>query len=410
MPQRRFWYALLAIALLAFALRLGVAAKFQGLSAPPDFEANPDQVDYEALGWRVASGAGFVRADGSPTAFRPPGTPLLIAAVYSVTGREPAAVRIVFCLLSAATCLVAGLLAARAFGRLAGLIAALLLAGLPNHVYYAQHMLSETPYAFAISLACLWAARSRPERPDRLLDLGAGLMFGLAFLTRPQSALCLPFLALLALSAGRNSRRAALARFARMAAVFALVVLPWSVRNQLELGTLAPSTLSGHVFWGAHNPQVAADPTRVGSWIPTEKLVDAQHPLPAEEVARGAAAWRYGLQFVRENPGEIPRFLVWKLVRQYSPFQWTPNRQVYWSFAIAWLAVGPLALAGLWIGWRRARGIVLLACVPMASTLVTGLFFYGAGRFRDAEAGLYVVLAAAALARVAPRSWHARLE
>jgi len=405
MPPRNFWRTLVVIVVLAFGLRLWITANYQGLSSPPDAEANPDQVDYEALGWRLASGDGFTRADGSPTAFRPPGTPVLIETVYVVCGRDRAAVRIVFCLISALTCLFAGLLAREMFGELAGLFAALLLALLPNHVYYAQHMLSEAPYACAITLACLWAVHSRSERGHWLYDLGAGLMLGLALLTRPQAALCLPLLGLLALFGATRSRRAALLQFARMAAAFALVVAPWMLRNEIELGTPAPSTSSGQVFWGAHNPVIAADPERVGGWIPVEGLVDAQHTLPEGEVASTAACWRFGMDFLREHPAEIPRFLLWKLVRQYSPFQETPNRLVYWSFAIAWCVLGPLSLVGIWIGWRRARGSLLLVCVPLLSTFVTGLLFYGCGRFRDAEAGLYVVLAAAALSAWAPRAW-----
>jgi 4-amino-4-deoxy-L-arabinose transferase-like glycosyltransferase len=405
MPPRKFWLTLAAIVVAAFCLRLAIAAEYQGLSSPPDAGANPDQVDYEALGWRLAAGAGFSRENGTPTAFRPPGTPILIETVYIVFGRNRAAVRVVFCLVSALTCLVAGLLAAEAFGNLAGLVAALLLALLPNHVYYAQHMLSEAPYALAIAVACLWVALSRQERGYWVFDLGAGLMFGLAFLTRPQAALCMPLLALLALLGATRSRRSALLQFARLSAVFALVVVPWSVRNQLELGTWAPTTSSGHVFWGSHNPVVAADPERVGGWIPVEGLVDAQHSLPEGEAAAASAAWGFGLEFVRAHPGEIPRFLYWQLVRQYSPFQWTPNRLVYWTFAIAWLVIGPLCIAGIVIGWRKSRAHALLLLVPLASTLLTGLVFYGSGRFRDADAGLYVVFAAAALCARAPRSW-----
>ena len=405
MPKRKFWSILIAIVVIAFVLRLGVAARFQGLSSPPKFSANPDQVDYDTLGWRLAKGEGFTHADGSPTAFRPPGTPAVIGMVYLVFGQNRAAVRVVFCLLSALTCLAAGLLAAEVFGNLAGLVAALLLALLPNHFYYGQHMLSEAPFALEITLACLWLVLARREGAHSFLDLGAGLMFGLACLTRPQASLCMPLLALLAVLGTTRSRRAALLQFARMAAAFALVVLPWSVRNQIELGTLAPTTLSGNVFWGAHNPVVAADPDHVGSWIPVEGLVDAQHPLPAGEVAAASAAWGYGLGFVREHPGEIPRFLYWKLVRHFSPFQWTENRSVYWSFALGWLVLGPLAIAGIVIGWRRTRANMLLLLVAPASTLVTGLVFYGSGRFRDADAGLYVVLAAAALTACAPRSW-----
>jgi 4-amino-4-deoxy-L-arabinose transferase-like glycosyltransferase len=392
---RRSWFALLAIVLVAFLLRLSIAIEYQGLSSPPDAGANPDQVDYEALGWRLASGAGFTRASGAPTAFRPPGTPALIAAVYLVCGHSFAAVRAAFCLVSALTCLAVGLLGARLFGERVGLVAAALLALLPNHAYYAQHMLSETPFALAIVLACLALARSR--------DALAGLLFGVAFLTRPQSALCVPLLGLAAWLAPGADRRAALLRFARTAACFALVVLPWMARNRIELGSWAPTTLSGQVFWGAHNPVAVGDPTRVGSWLPVEGLVDAQHPLPEGEAAATRAAWGYGLAFLREHPGEIPRLLFWKLVRQYSPFQWTPNRPVYWTFALAWLFLGPLCVLGAVLAWRRSRPGALLLLVPMASTLVTGLLFYGAGRFRDADAGLYVLLSALALCALLPR-------
>ena len=91
MPRARFGWTLVAIAVLALCVRLWVAAEFQGLSSPPDAGANPDQVDYEALGWRLASGAGFSRADGSPTAFRPPGTPVLIEVplVEAPSGQYP---------------------------------------------------------------------------------------------------------------------------------------------------------------------------------------------------------------------------------------------------------------------------------------------------------------------------------
>ena len=405
MPQRRFWRFLAVIVLAAFALRLTIAAEYQGLSSPPKAEANPDQVDYEALGWRLAAGGGYSDANGNPTAVRAPGTPVLIEMIYIVFGHEHAAVRIVFCVLSALTCLVAGLLAAELFGNFAGLCAAALLALLPNHAYYAQHMLSEVPYALVIAVACLWTATSRHERGLWPFDLGAGLMFGLAFLTRPQSVLCLPLVGLLALAGATRARGAGLLQFARIAFVFALVVAPWIVRNELQLGTLAPNTLGGHTFWGAHNEVVTSDPATIGSWMPVDSLVDAAHPLPVGEAARSAAAWGYGLDFVRAHLAEMPRLLFWKLVRQYSPFFETPNRLVYWSFALAWTLVFPLFLVGLWLGLRHARASTLLLLVPLVSTLASGLVFYGAMRFRDGDAALYVVLAAAALAARAPQRW-----
>jgi len=98
----------LAACAAALAVRLLAIALFQGLAAPPDRHAQPDQIDYEATGWELASGHGFAIA-GQPSWFRPPGTSFLIAAVYLVAGRSWAALRIVFALLSALTCAVLAL-------------------------------------------------------------------------------------------------------------------------------------------------------------------------------------------------------------------------------------------------------------------------------------------------------------
>ncbi len=74
---------LFVIALLAFALRVAVAAKFQGLAAPPDAASNPDPLDYEAFAWSVADGHGYALADGTRTARRPPGTSVALLPVYA---------------------------------------------------------------------------------------------------------------------------------------------------------------------------------------------------------------------------------------------------------------------------------------------------------------------------------------
>lgn len=406
MSDRRFWLGLALIALAAFGVRLAVAAKFQGLSTPPKAAANPDQVDYEEFGWQLASGQGYTRADGTPTACRPPGTSAALVPAYALFGHDYAAARVEFSLLSALACVASGLLAAAVFGRAAGLIAALVLCCLPNHFYYAQHFLSEVPYSLLIALALGAAVRSYQRGGRTLLDLGAGLLLAAAMLTRPQASLCLPIAAGLVLFIPRPTRRRAALQLARTALGCALLVAPWMLRNHAVIGTANLSTLSGHVFWGAHNATVLNEPGLIGSWIPIDSLIDAQHPMPAGEAARAAAAWRYGLDFAREHGAELPRLVFWKLVRQYSPFSETSNRGVYWSFALAWIALAPLCLLGIARGWRRARAATLLVLVPMLSTLLIGIVFYGAVRFRDGDASLYVVPAAGVLAALLPRRWR----
>src|SRR4051812_23916913 len=81
------WIVILAIAPRALHL---VVTRDQPLVA--------DAVEYEELGWRIAHGLPYVNlaqspliADprGGPSAYRTPGLPLLVAAVYTVAGRRP---------------------------------------------------------------------------------------------------------------------------------------------------------------------------------------------------------------------------------------------------------------------------------------------------------------------------------
>jgi 5,10-methenyltetrahydromethanopterin hydrogenase len=57
---------------------------------------------------------------------------------------------------------------------------------------------------------------------------------------------------------------------------------------------------------------------------------------------------------------------------------------------------------GVVLGWRARRAITVALLLPVVSTLVTAIVFYGLIRFRDADAPLYVVPAALALSRLLP--------
>jgi 4-amino-4-deoxy-L-arabinose transferase-like glycosyltransferase len=418
-PHRREWarsrflLALLAVTALAFAIRVGCAIEFQGLSAPPDAGSNPDQLDYELFGWRVANGEGYTLATGEPTARRPPGTSFALLPPYLLFGHDRAAARVWFCLLSAATCFVSGLIGATLFGPFIGLLAATVLALLPGHFYYAMHFLSEVPYGLWIALACYGAVKSiaRPaERSTLPVDVATGLAYGLAILTRPQVAFAGPLAAAAVLLAPKGLRAKRFKQVVTVGIATALVLAPWIARNHHVFGKPLLSTIGGVTFWGANNPVIASDPERAGGWMPVDTLVDADHPLAGGEVEKDAAAWRYGIDFLRSHERDVPRLLGQKLLRHFSPFHPTDNRAVYWSFALSWLALLPFLVTGCVIGWRRQPAATLVLLLPVFSTIVTALVFYGLIRFRDADASLYVVPAAAALAALVPRQLTARAE
>jgi 4-amino-4-deoxy-L-arabinose transferase-like glycosyltransferase len=403
MSRRRFLWLLVALTAFAFVVRIAVAAHFQGLAEPPDAASNPDQIDYERFGWHLANGQGYTLASGVPTARRPPGTSFALLVPYLLAGHSFAAARIWFCLLSAATCALTGLIAAELFGLATGLVAAAALALDPAHFYYSMHFLSEVPYGFAITITVLLAARWLRGAPSWRLAAGAGLAFGFALLTRPQVFFAGP-LALLAFACARPLRQGVRVRQVALAtALAAAVVVPWLVRNDAAVGRMTISTIGGFTFWGANNAVIAAQPRAIGSWMPVDTLIDRNHRLDGTEVENDRAAWRYGLDYLRSHPGDVPRLLMMKVVRHFSAFPRTDNQAVRWSLALAWLATAPLLLAGGVLALRRRVGAVLLVLLPCVSTLLTALVFYGSIRFRDADVALFVIPAAAAFTALLSR-------
>jgi 4-amino-4-deoxy-L-arabinose transferase-like glycosyltransferase len=387
------YHLLLAVVFaLALALRIGVAISFEGLSSPPNATAQPDQVDYEWFAYRLSAGDGFTDRTGAPTASRPPGTSLTLFPIYALSGRSFLLGRLWFCLLSAATCLATAWVARPCFGRPAALLAAAWLAVYPGHFYYPMHFVSEVPYALLITLACGFAVRALDDAAIAP-NVAAGMMWGLAMLTRPQALFVVPVAWLFLW----RSPRARWNRYARclmvQTAVTLAVLLPWAARNSVQLGTPTLTTVGGHTFWGAHNDIVLHTPQLRGSWVRTSDLVDGRHPLNGSEVEREAAAWRYGAQFVRSNWIAMPGLALMKVWRLVSPFESTSNRVVLWAFAIAWLLTAPWVVAGLaMLGRAAPSGAVLL--VPILATVVSSVVFYGSVRFRDSMLPLLIVFAA----------------
>jgi 4-amino-4-deoxy-L-arabinose transferase-like glycosyltransferase len=393
MKQVVFLHA--AVFALALATRLGLAVLFVGLSAPPKGDANPDQLDYEVLAFHVSSGDGFALEPGEPSSCRPPGTAFFLIPVYVLFGRSYLAARIWFCLLSAACCPITGWIAHRLVGQRTGLLAAAWLAFYPGHAYYSVHFLSETPTTLltAIAVALQIGGALRPAGP---VDLCTGLTWGLGILVRPNLAIAAALTVLIILVAGPGGRRFRIQKALVIGGTAALVVGPWVVRNTVVMEKPGICTIvGGYTFWGSHNPQVAEDPKRLGSWVAVSTLVDAEHPLIGSEVAREAQAWEYGFSFVRAHPDRILAMKYHALLRVIWAYQEAENWLVNLGFRLGWIASLPFVMLGLVMLARRAPLATLQLVTPLAVVLVTALVFYGCSRFRDGAAPVLAVFAAA---------------
>lgn len=396
--QKTYIISLFLISFLALTLRVGMTWKFVGLSAPPDFDAFSDQIDYEMFAYRLSIGKGYTTQDGQPTASRTPGASLMLLPIYVIWGRSYTAGRIWFCLLSALTCLIVALSTRPYFGKKVALLAAIMLTFYPGHFYYSMHFLSEVPFAFFLGLA-VWCTVLSLQEEKTGMDIGAGIFWGAAILTRAQIVFMIP-LAFLWTLFSRKVRREYLRHWGIQVIVVIFVLMPWVVRNALFLGHATLSTVAGATFWGANNELTFNDPTCRGLWVKTS-ILSQTHPLSGTEVERDQMALRYGLQSIHDNFHKLPQLLFAKIFRLLSPTHETENIAVYWAFALGWIFVAPLMLIGIGVAWKKEPQITGFLSLPFVSSIVTATIFWGALRFRDAVAPAFIIFAAVGAHQIA---------
>jgi 4-amino-4-deoxy-L-arabinose transferase-like glycosyltransferase len=212
-----------------------------------------DACEYAEMARRLAGGEGFTTgviypaelgfgaSARHPAVMRPPLWPLALAPVFALTDAHDAAAHALTGAFFLGTVALTAALGAAVAGPVSGAVAALALAATPAFAGLAQDAVSETPFAFFVTLAFLLLVRQRSA-------FGVGLACGLAYLTRYNGLLLLPVLmALLWLRRPRALRPLLLC-----GAGFALVALPWWLRNLWVAGNPFFSLLNLNLYFSPH--------------------------------------------------------------------------------------------------------------------------------------------------------------
>jgi len=435
--------ALVAILLLGAGLRVDDA--WQGRA--PVYDAQ----GYAAIAANLERGEGFTLGDAAtqPASNYSPGLPLFVRAVYAVTGGvHERTARLVLALLGALSVLFAYLIGRRLSGPLAGLVGAGAVAVYPALLEYQGMLMSEPLAATLLSgavLAMLWAAAGRDGHGARVLSRGKGgladspvrtppspappargwlapgLLLGALALVRPEYlAISLPIAVVVFARGGRDDWRAGLVQALVMLVGLALVVLPWTIRNEVALGRFVPiSTGGGQVlFAGSYMPS-GGDPERVGAEV-LERHPELRRELPSnprlEQILAALAKQRYpGLESdaalarmgrerlwedVSEHPVEYAGFLASKLWLIWGHGPRDVMREPVWE-VLHWLLV-TLGLLGLGVlAWQRRWEALLIGVVLIAVTATGALLVASPRR------ALVTIPVVAALAGVAT-TWVVR--
>jgi 4-amino-4-deoxy-L-arabinose transferase-like glycosyltransferase len=176
MRSERSRSSTLLLVILGAGLIVRVAAI--ALFHPPLFS---DQIDYAALGQSLAHGTGYT-LDGHPTAFRPPGYPLLLAISFTLFGDSLLPVRAAQAFADLATCLLVFVLGRKLFPERTGLIGAGIFAMFPIQILYVPVIMSETVFTTLLMLYLVLCTRGPQSWKQGILE---GIVLGAGALVRP---------------------------------------------------------------------------------------------------------------------------------------------------------------------------------------------------------------------------------
>jgi 4-amino-4-deoxy-L-arabinose transferase-like glycosyltransferase len=315
----------LAVALLVGAFVLRVAY----VDATPDYVLRHDAVDYDVHARSIAQGEGFSKtlAHGRPTAFRPPGYPYFLGAVYHVfkADRESVKERVRVARIAQAfvgTALVAlvGLVALQLWGSVAGLVALGLAAIYLPLILVGGAVMSEPLFDVFMVASLAAVLAHRRSRHRYAWALAAGVLAGLAALTRAQALILLLPLAL-AVWDGRPWRaRAALGPPLVLVLAALLTITPWTIRNARELHAFVPiSTQFGSALAGTYNDLSRADTENPASWHGLRHVPDYAYLYDRVRETNEATLERElrsaSLRYIGDHPTYVAKVAWWNTRR-----------------------------------------------------------------------------------------------
>ncbi len=356
---------------LAAAVLVGLVAtlviRLAYVSATPGYVVTGDARDYDVHARSIADGQGFSRtlAYGRPTAFRPPGYPYFLAGVYRAAGVERATTdrrihvaRVAQAFVGTAVVALVGLLAAQLAGGVVGLFALGLAAVYVPLITVGGAVMSEPLFAVFELAAVAAALEHRRSRHRWRWAVAAGVLAGLAILTRANALVLLAPLAFAAWDARPRLSRSALGPPLVLCLVAALTVAPWTLRNERVFHRFVPvSTQLGSALAGTYNDDARADTKDPASWRSlrhvrqygylTRSIRTTPEPMLEQQLRTVA------LRYAREHPGYVAKVAWWSTLRTFDVAGRDRSRAT-------------AAVIGIHRGWADAGVLCFWGCAALA--------------------------------------------
>lgn len=390
-----------ALLLIALALRLGYLWEHR---ANPFFDA--PIVDAQTfLKQALASGPFW---GGDEPYWQPPLYIYLLTFVcWLLPGSYFVGIRLVHAGLGVLSCLLVYALARRAFGEQVGRIAGVMAALCGSLLYFEGELLA-VPVEVFLNLLLLYGLLLAWRRDRRINWVLAGLIAGLAGLTRPNILL---FIAAFCAWALWHRRLSAYRSLLFFIVPIALVILPVTYRNwTIEPDLVFISSNAGVNFYLGNN----ADYERTVSLRPGMQweamIAEPAHSGHETAAARSAFFFGKAFNYIAAQPLDYLGLLGKKVFHFWSGPETKRNQDIYyarqhsqilrlllwdWHVSLPFGLIGPLSLLGLGLSMKGewTPPIALLRLYALAYTASVVLFF-PAARYRMPVVPVLIAFAA----------------
>ncbi|UCG32248.1 MAG: tetratricopeptide repeat protein, partial [Phycisphaerales bacterium] len=309
---------------------------------------------------------------------RPPGYPYFLAAVYKIFGKGYVWPRIAQMLLGLVNAVLAFTFARRWYGSAVGLVLAGLMSCYWIFIFYEGHFNEPVLLAFLL-LTFVNVVGMRHGRWTARQAVAAGLLLGLAALTRPNALVLVPVTIMWAAWAARG--RGELRRRGAAVLVFLLGVVvpivPVTIRNYTASGEFVPisSNLGINLLIGNHNNATGKFVRHIegfgefGNCYAYPELVERLGARLGRDLSYSETSSYFleqAASFMRDHPGVVAGLMVKKAILFWGPHEISHNKEVQCerevsrvlryiptSFALA-AGLFVLGLA-VWIGQQLAQ-------------------------------------------------------
>lgn len=390
------WWVLL----LALVLRLAALTIFL------QFQPNPDAMGAAVRHVREAenilAGYGFSYVPGTPSTQFPPGYAFLLAGTSFVLGKGYLGIWLLHILLGVATVWLTYLLARTRLSKEHSLLAGLLVAVYPSFIVDPITLIKEIPYTPLLILAAYWTVKGISSGSARHFLLG-GISAGIATYFRAELA-GLVVLGTLMLALLRQTRWT---NAGLLIGAFAIVVLPWVLRNSLI--TRHPvfiSTLGGYNLYVGNNFTTPF----LQSWRgESAEAIGQLHLIAGEnEYAQDAAGTQMAVSYIVSHPLSFLARGLGKMMDLWGPdrlfFSWYRAglfaRSVPMLLAVGIAVASAMGyvilffLAATGVLFFKTKTLTLLLVGLVAYTTALAIVLFGAPRFHWPLVPFLAILAA----------------